>query len=947
MGLIDGLIQAFSPKEEHQPAAPIEVKSSPLIALPLNEVRISSTDKLAKKKSPPFIDWNQKALNPYYGAVGGTYYAQTGMPWLSSDARKAVKTEWFWQPIRGQPRRVDTNELRKYANTLWAQSAIQTILNQIDAIPYDFVPKEEYSYEEAEDEIKQAKDFFKQVNKNFESWNDVQRAWLKDVKEIDAGVLVKVFSIDSYDFEFVEPRSGAPLLKPLICPECEGNTFIGKKHAHDKASRVLKAIKEQEKSQLANYDLILEGEKEQVAFSYEVLKPNYEPIKKAMEVISSNSPSDENTIRWKPNFIGANELVLCPFCKGTGQGRHMQEIYCQDGASFLKDADRTGWTYGYWQYSYSIPAHPMWFNRDELVYFMENPRSMSVYGWADMQSALEHVKTLEASLKHNLDLINEGAVPSGIVSVENMDPDDMNAMADKFSTELKGQNHKTLFMNKKATYQPFAFNNRDMQFTEGIMQLWKQVLAQFKLSPNDVGITEDVNRATAGNQSELSRRKAIRPLLKKAERLVDEEILTELGLNKIEFVYIVDDPVEERMNAELNEIYIRMGVKTPQMVAEEMGLPPIQDLQNDLRQMGFPIDSIPGTGMNEQQGIQDTASATQDQPNDVSEKSFKSEEQYYKSVGLKKKEWQSLKLVLKFLKDYSWPFQAQVPFLTTIQNLSTPTPFALPHNSGHVNTRAPYNAISAQCPGCGKPTLVPIDGANLNARRMWDCSYCQRQYGDEELLEAVGAQRLQLQNQWLSGRQTEFSQNDSVAQEVEEYTEAQGYPAWNRKYYDVDLTQKGVGDRFSSIIEGIREWVDVVLLPNKTQQFIANYGFDLIPTEERNKGFLRQIFSEAFRKNLSLTAIVDKIMSIGFNQIQAEAIARTESVRIVAAAKILDAQDTGVKELRWIVSRDSKLCKMCSEMDGKIFSLKDAVGKIPRHPNCRCHFEDVTMMEGI
>ena len=68
--------------------------------------------------SDPFGEGLRKQLHPYYGVVSGSYYAMTGMPWLSSDARKAVKTEWFWQPIRGQPRRVDTNELRKYANTV-------------------------------------------------------------------------------------------------------------------------------------------------------------------------------------------------------------------------------------------------------------------------------------------------------------------------------------------------------------------------------------------------------------------------------------------------------------------------------------------------------------------------------------------------------------------------------------------------------------------------------------------------------------------------------------------------------------------------------------------------------------------------------------------------------------------------------------------------------------
>ena len=146
---------------------------------------------------------------------------------------------------------------------------------------------------------------------------------------------------------------------------------------------------------------------------FKFIKPDYSLVKKEMQVVSANSLSDENVVDWKPQFNeNGGDLVLCPFCKGTGQGRHLVEIYCQDGASFLKDTDRTGWTYGYWQYSYSIPAHPMWFNSEEIIYMMENPRSMSVYGWADMQSALEHVKILEESVRHNMALLTEAGVPA-------------------------------------------------------------------------------------------------------------------------------------------------------------------------------------------------------------------------------------------------------------------------------------------------------------------------------------------------------------------------------------------------------------------------------------------------------------------------------------------------------------------------------------------------------
>ena len=39
----------------------------------------------------------EKLVNPFTGIVSGNYWSQTGMPWVTSEGRKAVLTEWFWQ----------------------------------------------------------------------------------------------------------------------------------------------------------------------------------------------------------------------------------------------------------------------------------------------------------------------------------------------------------------------------------------------------------------------------------------------------------------------------------------------------------------------------------------------------------------------------------------------------------------------------------------------------------------------------------------------------------------------------------------------------------------------------------------------------------------------------------------------------------------------------------
>ena len=56
----------------------------------------SEIRKLAQPKKKEEVPM-QKLANPFTGGVTGNYWTQTGMPWVSDDARKAVLTEWFWR----------------------------------------------------------------------------------------------------------------------------------------------------------------------------------------------------------------------------------------------------------------------------------------------------------------------------------------------------------------------------------------------------------------------------------------------------------------------------------------------------------------------------------------------------------------------------------------------------------------------------------------------------------------------------------------------------------------------------------------------------------------------------------------------------------------------------------------------------------------------------------
>ena len=73
---------------------------------------------------------------------------------------------------------------------------------------------------------------------------------------------------------------------------------------------------------------------------------------------------------------------------------------------------------------------------------------------------------------------------------------------------------------------------------------------------------------------------------------------------------------------------------------------------------------------------------------------------------------------------------------------------------------------------------------------------------------------------------------------------------------------------------------------------------------------------------------------------RAEMLARTEIIRAHAEAQLQEFKNWGVigvnTKAEWVTTNDDRVCPKCGAMEGKIFTLEEASGKIPFHPFCRC-----------
>lgn len=84
--------------------------------------------------------------------------------------------------------------------------------------------------------------------------------------------------------------------------------------------------------------------------------------------------------------------------------------------------------------------------------------------------------------------------------------------------------------------------------------------------------------------------------------------------------------------------------------------------------------------------------------------------------------------------------------------------------------------------------------------------------------------------------------------------------------------------------------------------------------------------------------LADRVDKIGITR--ARLIARTEVISAYNEAELNSFEDAGLEgvliEPEWVTAGDSQVCPKCEEASRRSYTIQEARGLIPLHPNCRC-----------
>lgn len=218
----------------------------------------------------------------------------------------------------------------------------------------------------------------------------------------------------------------------------------------------------------------------------------------------------------------------------------------------------------------------MWLRNDALVYEPLHPATDSLYGTAPIEFVLLRANTDIRFQWYLLNRFTEGNVPAAFAEAP---PDMSNPAAvtelqeawDALMLGDQARKRQIRWVPAGSNVTPFREEGFDKEMA---LYLFRLTCAAYGVTPNDLGITDDVNRASGDTQVDVQYRVGPKPIVMHLEDLFNEVLQGDLGL-RVQASFDEGEEKDDRLTtAQAWKIYVESGAAGLDEMREELlGLP--------------------------------------------------------------------------------------------------------------------------------------------------------------------------------------------------------------------------------------------------------------------------------------------------------------------------------------------------------------------------------------
>lgn len=250
------------------------------------------------------------------------------------------------------------------------------------------------------------------------------------------------------------------------------------------------------------------------------------------------------------------------------------------------------------QYANGLPWD--WLTDNDLIYLPYRPQPDSPYGLAPMETTILTANTDLRLQQHLLEYWAEGSIPGATAEAppDQSDPAQVRDLQNAWNAWVEGD------QSQKVKVRWLPAGSRFTQLREGkfdadlALWLFKKTCAAFSVTPQDLGLTLDVNRANGETQMDIQERIGDRPLALHIESILTSYLQDDLGLPVKMNISLGAEKEDRVAEAQAWKIYIESGMASvDEGRAEVLGLPvdnerPVPRFIMDTKTGPVPLESL-------------------------------------------------------------------------------------------------------------------------------------------------------------------------------------------------------------------------------------------------------------------------------------------------------------------------------------------------------------------
>ncbi len=229
----------------------------------------------------------------------------------------------------------------------------------------------------------------------------------------------------------------------------------------------------------------------------------------------------------------------------------------------------------YQQVLHGIPTAD--FRRDELLYYMSNPRSDAIYGLSKVEQVLITINIGLRRQASQLQFFSEGNVPAAIAGVpENWNMQQIITLQNTFDALLAGDTaarRRLWFLPKDSAANIHEFRPAESllkaEFDEWLIRI---LCFNFGIAPTP--FIKEQNRATAFTAQEQARDEGLGPQLTFIKSVMDDVIKNGLKMKGVEFKWSMEQENDPSTQATIDDTMLRNGQRSLDDLRQRDGLDP-------------------------------------------------------------------------------------------------------------------------------------------------------------------------------------------------------------------------------------------------------------------------------------------------------------------------------------------------------------------------------------